>query len=152
MLAWHVFETTGILEFTSGTVTEKVSAGDFLEWTGLNRDPAPETDNPTALRALAALPWEEIIVEEPRTPEFPFALPIEAILQIDFFDWEAGVARGSMHYTTIIAPEFFEELKGQHEKSWLDFEPLKMMAIFDPSPPSWMTGRCGECRAAKRGA
>ncbi len=112
MLAWHIFETTGILEFTLGRLTEKVTAHDFLEWTGHNRDPDPDCDDPTVLRAKAALPWEEIIVEEPRTPDFPFALPIEAILQIDFFDWEAGVARGIMQHMTIIAPDYFEELQG----------------------------------------
>jgi len=137
MLAWHVFETTGILEFTSGTLTEKLTAHDFLELTTLD----PDGDDPTVLRAKAALPWEGIIIVEPRTPEFPFPLPIEAISQIDFFDWEAGVARGSMQHTTIIAPDFFEELKGQYQKSWIDFDlsglsfTLSMIEMLAPSAP-----------------
>lgn len=141
MLAWHIFETTGFLEFTSGTLTEKIAAHDFLEWTGHNRDLDPDCDDPRVLRAKAALPWEEIIVEEPQTPEFPFAFPIEAIFQIDFFDWEAGVARGSMQHTTIIYPEIFEELKGQHGKSWLEFDlsglsfTLSMIEMLAPSTP-----------------
>ena len=46
-----------------------------------------------------------------------------------------------MRYTTIIAPEFFEELKGQHEKSWLDFDlsglsfTLSMIEMLAPSAP-----------------
>ncbi|SOB79006.1 hypothetical protein SAMN06297144_0324 [Sphingomonas guangdongensis] len=142
MLSWHVFETTGYFEFMAGTVVEMVAAHDFLEWTGLSSETNLETDDPTALRALAAKPWEEVVVEEPRTPEFPFALPVEATLQIDHFDWEAGVARGSMRHTTIIAPDYYEELQGTHGKSWLTFDlsglsfPLSMIEMLAPNAPA----------------
>lgn len=141
MLAWHMFETVGFLEFSSGTLTEMMIAYHVLKASeAVNAQVHPSCE--TVARAEAASQFEDVILEE-HEPEFPFALPIEVILQIDHFDWESGTARGDLRHVDLINGDFYEDLLAQRKDSWLAFDlaglsfPLSLIEMLAPnaSPP-----------------
>lgn len=141
MLAWHMLETFGFLEFSSGTVNEMAVAYSVLE-ADKSADPVFFPSREALARAKASPRFEEILLDE-RDPEFPFALPVELILQLEHLDWESGTARGELRYVGMIHGDLYEELSAQSKDSWLTIDlaglsfPLSLIEMLAPNaaPP-----------------
>ncbi|MFM9979220.1 MAG: hypothetical protein ACKVOP_14395 [Sphingomonadaceae bacterium] len=153
MLAWHMMETTGAIQFSAGVIKESMAAWDILEWAEemKDRDYGPEPEVLEAARNLK--PFEDVVIDERRV-EGALDFPVEVSLQLDHFDWEAGTAKGSLQHAVMFWEEAFgDDLARQHKKSWLDvdlqgltfeLQVIEMLAPNAPAPSADLLARAVE--------
>ena len=145
MLGWHILETTGSLEFTSGAIIEKIAAFDLLEWAEEQKTTLPtygDLIEPDLIRRASLLkPGEDIEIYRTEAGEEPITLPVEVAIWLEEFDWETGRAKGSLRDAVLFWPEAFDELATQHKKSWIEVDveglrfELSMIEMLAPNAP-----------------
>lgn len=142
MLAWHIFETTGALEFYGGKIVDKINAFALLELA--EKGELMDCEKSYVETAKTMKPADEMVIGSRGVQDEPFSIPVETALWLDQFDWENGSVKGSLQHTVFLAPDGFEEVQPLYTESWLevdlhdlrfDLTFIEMLAPNAPAPP-----------------
>ena len=142
MLGWHIFETSGTLDFYSGKIVDKISAFSLLELAA--HDGLMDCEKRFVDQARNMKPTDEIAIGA-REEGAPYSVPVEVALWLENFDWEAGSVKGSLQHAVFVYPEGFADIQSYYDESWVevdlydlrfDLAFIEMLAPNAPTPPS----------------
>lgn len=139
MLAWHILETTGALEFQSGNIYDKITAFALLELA--KQDEVMDCEKHYVAEAKKLSPTAEMTIGK-REAGAPFSIPVETAVWLDQFDWESGTVKGSLKHAEFLVLESFQDIQPLYEDSWveLDLQDLRFELTFiemlAPSAPA----------------
>lgn len=140
MLAWHVMETTGALEFYGGKVIDKINAFALLEHEKNNN--LMDCEKIHLESAQSSNPIAEIQIGEREIEGQSFSLPVETALWLEEFDWETGSVKGSLQHAVFLYPDGFEDVSPLYSDSWLEVDlydlrfDLTLIEMLAPNAPA----------------
>ena len=120
MLAWYILETTGALEFYGGKIYDKMNAFELLELA--NNDELADCDKVHVETARALSPIAEVEVGVREISLEPVSIPVETSILLDEFDWENGVAKGSLRHAEFLAVDRFEDIQPLYPRAWIELD------------------------------